>query len=347
MKKHVRALAFIAMGLFLIALTFTGHETSTNGVSISNTSAAANGAAVVRQTTPQQQSAEAFYHRVWELAGDNFLWQDRQQDWATWEHKFDGKLNTQADAERAVNQLLGNLNDPYTYFKDASLTASRGQASQATSVVSYKMLPNDIGYIRIRTFGSVHEADELEAALRALPKAKAFVIDLRDNGGGYVWQAFRSFALLADVGTFTTLKGRSGGAAYTEVLELRALELIDTENGKDTSSTRPDNVAGTRPIVILVNGDTASASEMLTGALRDNGRAKVVGTLSFGKGIAQNTWNLAGNTSVQITFAQYYFPSGSSIHKVGIKPDSVVGRSLVGDAQLDEAVRIAKDELKP
>jgi hypothetical protein len=347
MKNRMRALAFIALGLFLSALTFTSHETSTNGYA-PNTSAAADGTTVVaRNIATPQQTAEAFYHRVWELGRDNFLWQDRQKDWSTWEHKFDGKLNSQADAERAVNQLLGTLNDPYTYFKDAPLTASRGAAAEAKNVVTYKMLPGDIGYIRIRTFGTVHESEELEAALKALPNAKAFVLDLRDNGGGYVWQAFRSFSMLADSGNFTTLKGRSGGAAYTEVLELTASEMIDNENGKASKSTRPANLAGTKPIVILVNGDTASASEMLTGALRDNGRAKVVGTQSFGKGIAQNTWTLDGNTSVQITFAQYYFPSGVSIHKVGIKPDSVVGHSLIGDGQLDEATRIAKDELRP
>lgn len=344
MKSRVRALAILAMGLFLIALTAIGYETST-GNSASSATASNSNTAVVRQLTPQQQSAEAFYHRVWELARDNFLWQNRMQQWTSWEHKFDGKLHSQADAERAVNQLLTTLNDPYTYFKDANLTSSRGQAAQASKVVTYQMLAGDIGYIRIRTFGSVNTADELEAALKALPNAKAFVIDLRDNGGGFVWQAFRCFALLNDAGKFTTLKGRSGGAAYTETLELTAQNLVQDENGKQSTFSRPANLAGSRPIIVLVNGDSASASEMLTGALHDHGRATVVGTQTFGKGIAQNTWNLPGNTSVQITFAEYYFPNGTNIHKVGIKPDSVVAHGTFSDAQLDEAVRLANDAL--
>jgi carboxyl-terminal processing protease len=187
----------------------------------------------------------------------------------------------------------------------------------------------------------------LEAALKAMPNAKAYIIDLRDNGGGYVWQSFRAFAQFVDSGKFTEMRGMANGAAYKEVLEVTAKELVDTENGTVSKHSRPANTTGTKPVVILVNGDSASASEMFTGAMRDNGRAKVVGTQSFGKGIAQNTYNLEGKTSVQITFAEYFFPNGGSIHGTGIKPDTVVTRGVRGDAQLDEAVKIAKDAVTP
>jgi carboxyl-terminal processing protease len=180
-----------------------------------------------------------------------------------------------------------------------------------------------------------------------MPNAKAYIIDLRDNGGGYVWQALRSFALVTDQGVFTEMRGRSGGKAYVEKLEVTATQLVDDENGTVSRSARPANLAGTKPIIVLVNGDSASASEMFSGALRDNGRATIVGTLTFGKGIAQNTWDLPGKTSVQITFAQYYLPGGTTIHGTGITPDNVVAPTLVGDGQLQEAVRVAKDKLKP
>lgn len=349
MNRLMRVIAIFALAVLSLAHVYdheTSHRTTASNTPVSVVRTADQGTAGAAQAA--QQTPEEFYHQVWQLAQDNFLWQDRLQDWSKWEHKFDGTLKTQADAERAVNQMLGSLNDPYTYFKDSSVTASRGTAAQRKNVVEYKMLPDDIGYIRIRTFGSVNTSDEVEAALKALPNAKAYIIDLRDNGGGYVWQAFRTFALFVDKGTFTTMKGMSGGKAYSEELEVTATKLVDRENGTESLSARPSNLAGSKPIVILVNGDTASASEMITGALRDNGRAKVVGVQSFGKGIAQNTWDLQGKTSVQITFAQYYFPSGGSIHKVGIRPDSVVARGIgATDNQLNEAVRIAKDELKP
>jgi C-terminal processing protease CtpA/Prc len=344
MKRLTRAIALLAMALLLCAhgtpICDTLHRAPTAQSDTDST------AGTVTAAAAKQQTPEEYYRTVWSAAKDNFLWQNRMADWPKWEHKFDGKLATFNDAENAINQMLGTLNDPYTYFKDANLTAARGVAAERKNVVSYNMLPNDIGYIRIQTFGTVHTSDEVEAALKALPKAKAYVIDLRDNGGGYIWQAFRVFALFTDKGTFSTLKGMSNGQAYTEVLELTAKELIDNENGNAKKHTRPDNLAGTKPVVILVNGDSASASEMLTGALRDNGRAKVVGTQTFGKGIAQITVNLERKTSVQITFAEYFFPSGASIHGKGIRPDSQITRGSRGDLQLDEAVKIAKEELK-
>lgn len=339
MKTKLRATALTALALFICALCFSA------GAFSLPRARDAGAPSLVQKATPQQQAAQAFYHNVWTLASDNFLWQDRMADWSQWEHKFDGQLNSHADAERAINQLLDTLNDPYTYFKDARLTSSRGQAAQAKNVVEHRMLPDDIGYIRIRTFGTVNTADELERAFKALPKARAFVLDLRDNGGGYVSQAFRAYAVLGGKGVFTTMKGRSDGKAYLETLEVTTAELVDTTNGNESHSARRPDLVNGRPIVVLVNGDTASASEMLTGALRDSLGVKVVGTLSFGKGIAQNTWNLDGGTSVQITFAQYYFPSGVNIHKTGIKPDVEVKHSLKGDAQLDSAAQLAKDAL--
>lgn len=348
MTRLARAIA-VAMAFLVVAFTFTSDQASQYGQSAKNVSVTADSATATSTPTPTaaQQTPEEFYRNVWQLAKDNFLWQNRLTDWHKWENKFNGTLKTQADAERAINQMLGSLNDPYTYFKDATVTSARGTAANEKNVVSYRMLPGDIGYIRIRTFGSVNTSDEVEAALKALPNAKAYIIDLRDNGGGYIWQALRTFALFTDKGTFTSLTGMSGGTAYKEVLEVTATQLVDTENGVAKTHTRPQNLTGTKPVVILVNGDSASASEMLTGALRDKGRAKVVGTQTYGKGIAQMTFNLERNTSVQITFAQYYFPNGGSIHGVGIKPDSVINRGTRGDQQLDEAVRIAKDALKP
>ncbi len=332
----VRALAIVAVALFASAHAFTG---------LSNIGADDAASATSLNTIVAKQSPEEFYRTVWQSAKDNFLWQDRMKDWSKWEHKFDGKLKTHADAERAISQMLGSLNDHYTYYKDPTVTAARGAAAEAKNVVTHKMLPDDIGYIKIKTFGSVNAADEVEAALKALPNAKAYVIDLRDNGGGYIWQAFRVFAMFADKGVFTKLTGMYGGSAYTETLELTPKELQDIENGTTKTHTRPANYSCAKPVVILVNGDSASASEMLTGAMRDNGLAKVVGTQTFGKGIAQITVDLDRKASVQITFAQYFFPNGGSIHGVGIKPDKAVNVSTSGDAQLTEAVKTAKEEL--
>lgn len=303
---------------------------------------------VVQQTAPavSRTAEEEFYHSAWQTAKDNFLWQDRMTDWDKWEHKFDGQLKTMGDAERAINEMLGSLKDGYTYFKDATVTTSSQTRSGQSNVVTHRMLPNNIGYIKIRTFGSVNTTAEVKAALTALSGADGYVIDLRDNGGGFIWQAFNVFSLFVDSGKFTTLEGWLNGKAYKEELVVTATNLEQTVNGtKQTPSARESNLAGSKPVVILVNGDSASASEMLSGAMRDNGRATLIGTKTYGKGIAQITYNLAHGTSMQVTFAQYITPGGTKLHGVGLTPDTIANKAATGDAQLDGAVKQVKKEL--
>lgn len=301
---------------------------------------------------PAQITPEEFYRSAWKAAEQNFLWRDRLTNWANWEHKFDGQLKSFDDAERAINEMLGTLKDGYTYYKDPTVTADRVSRAAETNVVSYRMLPlSNIGYIKVRTFGSNNTAAEFEAAVTALNKLKvgAFIIDLRDNGGGYVHQAFKMFSLCVDEGLFTTLKGHYNGSPYTEELFVRKGGLEDIENGtKVTPSDRLPNLVGTKPVVILVNGNSASASEMFSGALRDAVGATLVGTKTFGKGIAQITVNLERGASVQVTFAEYFLPKGDSVHGKGIEPTNGA-RSAIGptDLQLAEAVRVAKERMKP
>jgi C-terminal processing protease CtpA/Prc len=292
--------------------------------------------------TVQQNAAEQYYHKVWELIRDNLLYRDRLVNWGNWEHKFDGTLNNQADAERAVRQMLQSLNDPYTFFKDASATKAQQKRDDSTGVVTWKVLPNNIGYVKITTFSSKSTGTELKAALTALNGVDGYIIDLRGNLGGYVDQALSVFSLLVDTGSFTTLKGVYLGKSFDEEYSMTASEVWDKENGRLTKSPRiGPNLTGNKPMAVLVNANSASASEMLTGALRDHARADIVGVKTYGKGIAQRTWTLDGGTSVQITFAEYFLPKGDNIHGKGITPAHEVKASMViGDDQLDEAVRL-------
>lgn len=300
---------------------------------------------------PAQITPEEFYRSAWKAAEQNFLWRDRLTDWAKWEHKYDGQLKSFDDAERAINEMLGTLKDGYTYYKDPTVTADRAARAAETNVVSYRVLPlSNIGYIKVRTFGSNNTAAEFEAAVTALNKLKvgAFIIDLRDNGGGYVHQAFKMFSLFVDEGLFTTLKGHYNGSPYTEELFVRKGGLEDIENGtKVTPSDRLPNLVGNKPVIILVNGNSASASEMFSGALRDAVGATLVGTKTFGKGIAQITVNLERGASVQVTFAEYFLPKGDSVHGKGIQPSTAASTIGPTDPQLAAAVRVAKERMKP
>jgi C-terminal processing protease CtpA/Prc len=304
------------------------------------------GQSSVQTAVQQQVAAEQYYHKVWELVDQNFLYRDRLKSWDTWEHKFDGTLKNQADAEKAVRQALQSLGDPYTFFKDTSATKAQEKRNDLTGVVTWKKLPDNIGYIKITTFSSNHVGEELKAALQGLGAVDGYVLDVRENLGGYINQSLAAFSLLVNDGLYTTLKGRYQGNPFEESMWTAGAEVFDKENSTVTRSARlAGNLTGTKPLAVLVNANSASASEMLTGALRDHARAEIVGVKTYGKGIAQRTWNLDGGTSVQITFAEYFFPGGDNIHGKGITPSHEVKPSVLGDDQLDAAVKIVKSKL--
>ncbi len=298
---------------------------------------------VADQTTPEE-----FYRKVWQIAKDDFLWQDRLTKIDQWEHKYDGKLATQADAEKAINDMLDQLGDGYTYFRNNSATQHKATQTAATNVVSYRMIGN-VGYIKITTFGSENAASETEAAIKALNKAgaKSYIVDLRDNGGGYVAQAFAIAAMFLDQGDFATAKGHKDGKPYTWELKVTKTTLEETETGIGTTSrARVANLTGKKPVFVLVNGGSASASEMLAGCLKDNGRAKLIGSKTFGKGIAQLNITLPFNTSMQITYARLYQPAGGTIHGVGMTPDYVIAPVAKVDAPLARALELAQPKAK-
>lgn len=299
--------------------------------------------AIVVVPAVQQISFEEYYKQVWKTAKENFLYQDRLTNFDQWEHKFDGKLLTQADAEKAINEMLDSMGDGYTYFRNNTRTQTQATKAASTNVVSYRMI-GTVGYIKIETFGSNNAASETEAALNALNKAgaKSYILDLRDNGGGYVHQAFSIAAMFLNEGEYASAKGTKNGKPYLWEMTITKTGLEEKEGGSVTAThTRVANLTGKKPVVMLVNGGSASASEMLAGALRDHGRATLVGTKTFGKGISQLNLDLPFSTSMQITFSKLYHPKGATIHGVGMNPDEVVAVVPNADSQLTRAIELA------
>lgn len=168
--------------------------------------------------------------------------------------------------------------------------------------VEYELLDSGIGYLSISSFDTVttHQfktaVDELEAR-----GAAGIVIDLRNNGGGVLDAAEETIDyLLPDDKLVVSFKGAgvSDSAYYTK-----------------------DGHQVDLPIAVLVNGESASSSEVFTGAMRDNDGAVIVGTKTFGKGIAQGIFEMADGSALKLTTAYYYVPSGECIHEIGIEPD--------------------------
>lgn len=269
------------------------------------------------------ESLETAYRRVWELVKDNTMFPERLGNWSVWQRKYDGKLSAERDLERAVNQMLRVLDDQYTYFRGVSDTQTRSVCDDERNVVNFEMLDKSYGYICIKTFSSRHVAEELQYALGELSTAKSYILDLRDNKGGYVDQALLCFSSLVDQGKFVSIHGRQAGTEYHEEISVESSELVRIVNGVESREPRVVNLTGSRPLIVLVNDGTRSASEMLAGALRDVRKARLIGSKTFGKGVVQGTWRLDPGCSVKIAMARFLLPGGASINGRGIYPDVV------------------------
>lgn len=188
--------------------------------------------------------------------------------------------------------------------------------------VKWKALEDDFGYVRIAQFQEKTTVD-LEKALGELGskegKMKGLVLDLRNNPGGLLDQAVSVSSKFLEGGIIVSTKGRS--------------ESDNKEYGADKFGTHPKY-----PIVVLVNAGSASASEIVAGALQDHKRAVILGTVTFGKGSVQTILPLDDGSAVKLTTSKYYTPSGRSIQAKGIEPDIVVSmttREYLKEADLE------------
>lgn len=243
---------------------------------------------------------------------------------------INGKDMTGIDPELVRKQVLGPAGSTVT------LTIRRGDAvpfdvkiTRAKITIKSaegKMLENDIAYVKVTTFGD-KTTPELLATLETLmaQNPKGLILDLRNNGGGYLQTSVEvvSQFLPKDEVVLIEQYGNGEKQNYTSLGEGLALDV---------------------PMVVLINEGSASASEIVAGALQDLGRAKLVGIVSYGKGSVQ-TWNALSNEqgAVRVTIAKWLTPSGRTIHNLGLTPDIYVMMTEEDynndrDPQLDAAI---------
>lgn len=197
--------------------------------------------------------------------------------------------------------------------------------------VESKMLEDNIGYIQLLTFDD-ECAKEVKKAYEDLQSkgAKKIIFDLRNNTGGLVDEAL-------EIADYMIAKNKT-------------VLITADANGNEQYSESNNDPRMDCPIVVLVNEYSASASEILTGALKDNDEAEIVGTTTYGKGVIQNVFSLSDGSVLKLTVAEYYTPSKNKINKVGIEPDYVVedveqeeGKEEI-DEQLNKAIEIIKSK---
>src|SRR6266436_2341467 len=191
--------------------------------------------------------------------------------------------------------------------KPLEVTITRARI-QVRSVRS-RLEGDDAGFIRITQFNE-QTTEGLKKAITDLSaqagdKLKGFIVDLRDNPGGLLDQAISVSDAFLERGEIVSTRGRT--AEETQRFNARAGDL-----------------AKNKPVIVLINGGSASASEIVAGALQDHRRATVIGTPTFGKGSVQTILPLGNNTAIKLTTARYYTPNGRSIQAKGITPDIVI-----------------------
>ncbi len=222
--------------------------------------------------------------------------------------KVDGKLTK--DLRKAVNMMRGPKGTKVvvTIMREGVKKPLEFELVRDVipihSVKSFDLKPG-YGYIRLSNFTGT-TTDELVKALEKMEAAdiplKGLILDLRNNGGGLLNQSIKVADLFLDEGAILSIKGRN------------------KKNTKVFSATR-SSVERNYPLVVLINGGSASASEIVAGALQDHKRAVILGTTSFGKGSVQTVETLRDGSGLKLTIARYYTPNDRSIQAKGIQPD--------------------------
>lgn len=253
-----------------------------------------------------------------------------------------GDLITHLDKEQilgltlqdAVEKMRGPINSPIT------LTIVRKGVEDPFEVkvvrdvihinpVKFNAEGDDVGYIRVTTFNEQTTAN-LQKAVEDLkkqlgPKLKGYIVDLRNNPGGLLDQAISVSDAFLDQGAIVLTRGRN---------------LEETQR----SNARQGDITDGQKIVVLINGGSASASEIVAGALQDHHRATIIGTRSFGKGSVQTIIPLGSNGALRLTTARYYTPSGRSIQAKGIEPEVVVEEELPDELKQKAEVQGTRGE---
>ena len=252
--------------------------------------------------------------------------------------KLDDKQVKGLTLEEAVNTMRGKVGAPITLTirrletNDPIVVKIIRETIKTKSVISE--IKENIGYVRLRSFNE-KSGDELISHIKEINKNKpdvaGYILDLRNNPGGLLTQAIKVSDAFLDSGEIVSTKGR------------------DPKDIKIYNAKKGDEING-KPLIVLINGGSASASEIVAGALKDNKRAIILGEKSFGKGSVQSVMPLSNGGGLRLTVAKYYLPSGETIENIGVVPDIKVEQKKedfkindpINDNQLIYALKLLK-----
>lgn len=250
---------------------------------------------------------------------------------------IDGKSTKGITVDKAADQIRGEEGTQVTLLikrkgveepKSYTITRAEIEIKSVTQKVPTDIkIPDDICYIRLSSFISRNASKEVRDIILNNPSKKSFILDLRSNPGGLL-----------------------SNAIYISDMFLNGGDIVSTvdRDGYRETQKATNAILTTKPLVVLLNKGSASASEIFSGAMKDNKRAVLVGTQSFGKGLVQEINKLPNESGINITIQKYLTPNGTDIHKKGITPDVVVELTEEqiknkDDVQLKKAIEIAHE----
>ena len=278
--------------------------------------------------TPAERAGVKAGDKIIEIDGEPFVGETAIKSYG----KFRGPMGSSI----TIRVRRDDYDDPLTFHLIRETIAVKS--------VRHEVIDQSIGYLRLSQFNesTVEETNQAIQQIRAeigrLTKSKliGLILDLRNNPGGTLDSAVDVSDLFLEHGVIVSAVGRTPDSRFERM-------------------AKPGDVLRGAPMVVLVNGGSASASEIVAGSLQDYSRATIVGTHTFGKGLVQTVLPLSRGRAVKLTTARYFTPSGDSINEAGISPDVLVKmvsnsyrRSMIGpvdlnnDPQLSEAVEVIK-----
>ena len=245
--------------------------------------------------------------------------------------KIDGQDTKDMALDEAVGKIRGKEGSKVTLtIQRTGQEAEEYSLTRATIVlksVSGKILENGIGYIRLSMFSETTGNDFTQKMSELTEQGMtSLILDLRNNPGGLIGESVKVARLLVPQGPIVSVIGKDGE--------------------RETSQSYLEKTP--LPLVVLINGGSASASEIVAGAIQDTGAGKLIGVKTFGKGSVQRIIPLDKDSAVKITIAEYHTPKDRSIHGKGIEPDIVVempkDKDAKSDPQLDKAIEVLKSK---
>ena len=249
--------------------------------------------------------------------------------------RINGKQVQGITLMEAVNLMRGEVGEPIEItIRRKGLSKAKNfkiirEVIEIKSVVS-RLIDDDIGYLRLRSFNE-NSSEQLKKQIREIEKNKklvGYIFDLRNNPGGLLSQAIKISDFFLDDGEIVSTKGRK------------------SNESRKFFAKKGDQING-KPLIVLINQGSASASEIVAGALQDHKRAILLGENTYGKGSVQSIIPLKNRGAIRLTISKYYLPSGKSISEIGVLPDIMVEEedeefviNTTTDNQLNYAIKL-------